>query len=463
MKTFNIIKLNEENDRLNKIINEFKITDRNIILENIISDSSILTDLNNNEKLSEDDISHLLNINDCMLDDFVNLYSDNYDIFSSGKLINIIKTLSYLDSSKLQEMLFFARFFKNLDISILDDNLITQSRNIDIFKNFERWQETVKHGYIILYLKLCIIGEVNFWSNINKALCIAIMYGHFHFVVFLVENGANVKYEMSRPLLSACCNGRLQIAKYLIDKGANVKNRGHSIIGEIVSKGYLEILKLLIDDAGYIPNYIEIFNIAINSKQLPIIKYVTLESSFHISYENIHNAIYETVKFGHLDILEYLFNYSSHHFKDKNININELILKSINFNFFDITYFLLDDYRVNEEIILSASREAIKINNLNLLNFCSNKIKWKNYDILLYAIEFKNLDIITFLIQKNDIFFTKNQIDELIMKSLKNDILITFKFFFKKSSNELYDNLLKYAVEYNANDIIEFLKTAFSD
>lgn len=81
------------------------------------------------------------------------------------------------------------------------------------------------------------------------ALQSAVMSGHLDAVVLLLDNGADVNFEVSfenTPLISAAFRGHTDIVRVLIERGVDVCSRTSSIAEKTArDKGYTQIVELL--------------------------------------------------------------------------------------------------------------------------------------------------------------------------------------------------------------------------
>src|SRR5581483_8049411 len=167
-----------------------------------INDSNLLSNLKENGDLSEEHISHFLSFNNTTLEDFMILYSINYD-FDDMQLINIIKSLSFLDSGKLTEILLFVKLYHpNINIKLLNSDLIKQFDKLNItniccYVNNQNSTEkelkfkiVVSYGYLDLLFWLYETGEADFNNTKNDVLAIASYNGHLQIVKHLFHKGS---------------------------------------------------------------------------------------------------------------------------------------------------------------------------------------------------------------------------------------------------------------------------------
>lgn len=57
--------------------------------------------------------------------------------------------------------------------------------------------------------------------------------GHYEYVKFLIEKGANIKAKNKLAIQQAAINGHLEILKFLYEKGVNIKANNNNAINQL--------------------------------------------------------------------------------------------------------------------------------------------------------------------------------------------------------------------------------------
>lgn len=281
-------------------------------ISRIIEDSSILFDMNENEKLTIDIISQIISENGSSLKNLIKLYNYEYDFFEEHEIMSIIKTLSFLDSKKLNEMLLFVKLYrKDINISLLDDNLILQFNSIKIENEEEKWKDIIKYGFIDLYIYLCKIKNIYFSQTKNEAFIISCKYGHLAIVEILFNKNVDIHFRDDLSLSLAVKNGHLEIVKFLLNNKFN-HNSILTYIGKYFNENQLEMSNLLIDylieNQKYKPyKTLEYFVIVRNAT---LVKFLIDKETIikDINIEDFVNLLNYAYKGGDLDIVIIILN-----------------------------------------------------------------------------------------------------------------------------------------------------------
>lgn len=224
---------------------------RELTLEKIILESTVLSEMNDSNKITEKDIYDLLFLKSYSFEMIIKLYSKSYD-FNKSELIDLIRCLSFLDSERLNEILLFTKLFHSeININLLDDNLVKCYEEIIINTSLEKWEIIVQNGFLNLYIWICEKDNI-FEKTKNDALIYAGGSGHLEFVKFLLDNVANIHTKDDSALIQASKNGHLKVVNFLLDRGANIHALDDAALRLSSQEGHLEVVKLLLDKGAYI-------------------------------------------------------------------------------------------------------------------------------------------------------------------------------------------------------------------
>lgn len=151
--------------------------------------------------------------------------------------------------------------------------------------------------YLLTSPKLYNKAEIN--CNRSWALVLACAFGHLDVVSFLLTS-SELKYHASihgldgEPLKYACINGHIDIVKYLLTSDelhekSSIRYKYNDVINDACKYGHLDILIYLLEmktlknkDIKYYPKDND-FIIAIESKQIEIIKFLIIDYDFPIN------------------------------------------------------------------------------------------------------------------------------------------------------------------------------------
>ena len=180
---------------------------------------------------------------------------------------------------------------------------------------------------------------INYEANVNgpdgngiTPLIIAIRYGHFKIVAFLIEKGANVNYEcrysyiMKTALTEASRYGHSKIAAFLIENGADVNatsEYGITALVNAIEHNNTEIAKLLIEKGAKI-NVTEyrMMNYACAWGNLEIVE-LLVAKGVDINYKRkcAYTPLMTASRYGRLEVVQFLI--------DKGANVNYACPNSI--------------------------------------------------------------------------------------------------------------------------------------
>ena len=179
------------------------------VVDTIIKDSIILTLMDEKDPEEFKDIS-LEALND--LFDIPNkpflkniifriafLYEDIYPVIDDKHLIQLIKDLKYLSSSKIEELLILLKFYPNLK------DINKETNGFDIY-NFLKDTTKFSHFFNLLKAQNITFNSDNFSYACNT--------DHIELVKYICENG-NIK-EYQNGFQTAVENNSVDIVEYLI-------------------------------------------------------------------------------------------------------------------------------------------------------------------------------------------------------------------------------------------------------
>lgn len=245
-------------------------------------------------------------------------------------------------------------------------------------------------------------------SDLNFLLRLAVAANNFENVKFLIEKGADINefnngyykcalnyavyynnYDMTKYIsdlnpayiddgvLIAVKNDNADIVKLLLDKGANVSNK--EAFEEALIRDYDDIVRLFVERGfnvngssrlGSEPYYVWVFSHC----DTDTVKYIHSLSN-DLNYDELCEAVYNSVGQGNLELLEYLkelnADFSNDHVNSSNgSRLDSQLMVATRDGYFDIVKFLVengcttDNYNEEEKkVLVNNSKESDDIYN----------------------------------------------------------------------------------------------------
>jgi ankyrin repeat protein len=109
----------------------------------------------------------------------------------------------------------------------------------------ERFFNACQYG--IFKLVKHLHGRVKTGKNYDLAVRRASVYGHLEVVKYLVEKGADFRYNENDAVRCASMFGHLEVVKYLIEMGADFRACDNQAVRWASENGHLEVIKYLIE------------------------------------------------------------------------------------------------------------------------------------------------------------------------------------------------------------------------
>jgi len=99
-------------------------------------------------------------------------------------------------------------------------------------------------------VKYLVKHSADIHAQVDYALRISALNGHFDVVKYFVEHGANIHVLDNYALRYSAYNGHLDVVKYLIERGANIHAEDNYALRWSAEKGYLDIVKYLVENGA---------------------------------------------------------------------------------------------------------------------------------------------------------------------------------------------------------------------
>ncbi|XP_042912269.1 alpha-latroinsectotoxin-Lt1a-like [Parasteatoda tepidariorum] len=242
--------------------------------------------------------------------------------------------------------------------------------------------EAVSHGHLDV-TKLFIEEDINivYEKDITgkSSVDIAIENSYNDIIIEFVDKGLNLTglYGEGRPLLHTFAKiGNIEMVQYFLSRGANANGsdfENKTFYDLAVENGHKNIVEFIFENETISrPQLDEVSCKAIASGQLDIIKYLIEQSE--ISCDPLQTAASE----GQLEIVEYLVEEAAYHVSE-NRNGQTALCNAMEKGHYDVVKYLV-------------SKGA------EIDGDCS--IGSKEYTPLIYAIEYKNMEIFTFFVSR---------------------------------------------------------------
>lgn len=214
-------------------------------------------------------------------------------------------------------MLLKTRFLRELRDGYLEDIEEIYNEGVSLGILQKAFSETCKTGRLDVLKKILTWGDgkINQGISYERPFRLACRNGHLNIAQFLVQNRPNLNQSFAKEdaFVSACSNGHLHVAKQLMewrDGKINISANNNRALEFASYCDHLDVVKQLRtwkEEQGtpYTTKEIEIgYSNACLGGRLDMVKYY-LEWEPNVVYSN--EAFYDASIFGHLHILEYIF------------------------------------------------------------------------------------------------------------------------------------------------------------
>lgn len=145
--------------------------------------------------------------------------------------------------------------------------------------------------------------------NNETPMELAILGGHLNVVKYLVDNGADINsdYNYDYNIETASENGHLDIIKYLVENGENKHTHNENALDHASLNGHLNVVKFLVENGANVKAKNNALESASINGHLDIVKYLTKNTVYEKSV--IIRSIDNAKDSGHSDVVKYLKNY----------------------------------------------------------------------------------------------------------------------------------------------------------
>lgn len=409
--------------------------DKDILLKKIINDSSLLSNLDDENIIN--DINELFLLQNIDINLLFKLYFSDYN-FNNTELIKIIKYLSYLDSTKLNEILLYIKLYHtNININTFNDNIIREYNNIDISdvevssmidklgeKIDNKLKVVIKYGYFNLFM--WILQDTNYSLNkdfISLMLDVSIKYNHLPIIKKLL----NILIEISifkeiknEILYEKCCiciiYGHIYTFKYIIsilhDKDAKIYTLAllrykKFMIDNCVFHNRLEILKMLVENMKYeLLDKDTLLKVSVHNFSFDVAYYL-INLGANIRTFGLYSPHIREIKNIDSDkIISAIQFFANYNIVD---DIKIIFIKSCRYGYIDVVKYILENkIYVSQYILNYQLLERVMSKNLYLLKLLlDHGVDVNNREgitsdrnILYFAIYHANYDIVKLLLDR---------------------------------------------------------------
>ena len=370
------------------------------------------------------DVNYIDNMGENSIDKII--LSENLDLFYDRlkELIDLGGIVTADNIKNLENRINISEHMESIDnriacikaMKVLVDNYIGENIDKDIYaaykgefdKNRKCKNNSVLWGIVAYGSNDILEKKLKDDSDLNFMLRLAVATNNFENVKFLIEKGADINksddgyykcalyyavyynnYDMTKYILDlnltyidegvcvAAKNNNIDILKLLLDNGANVNNK--EAFEEALIKDYDNIVILFVERGFNVngssrmsmgPYYVWVFSYC----DLDTVKYIHNFSN-DLNYDELCTAVYNSVKQGDLELLEYLkelnADFSNDHVNSSNgSRLDSQLMVATRDGYFDIVKFLVengcttDNYNEEEKkVLVNNAKESDDIYN----------------------------------------------------------------------------------------------------